>query len=161
MPFRGAFVADVAPKDVVEIGQVRERLEGLAAGLAARLITPRAFERVSGLLDALEPVGLRRASVLRPIGSSTPSSPRPAGTSASATSSARSAPRFSGCVTPTQPIRSTPYKPTRSTTPSSLRCWRAIPSRRSPRCAYTRGTRTRPYCRLSASGVAASDVLAD
>ena len=56
VPFRGAFVTDISAKDVVEISQVRELLETFAAGLAARLITPRQLERLQALLDELEPV---------------------------------------------------------------------------------------------------------
>jgi DNA-binding GntR family transcriptional regulator len=56
VPFRGAFVTDISAKDVVEISQVRELLESFAAGLAARLITPRQLERLQALLDELEPV---------------------------------------------------------------------------------------------------------
>jgi DNA-binding GntR family transcriptional regulator len=46
VPFRGAFVTDISAKDVMEISQVRELLESFAAGLAARLITPRQLERL-------------------------------------------------------------------------------------------------------------------
>ena len=46
VPFRGAFVTDISVKDVMEISQVRELLESFAAGLAARLITPRQLERL-------------------------------------------------------------------------------------------------------------------
>ena len=56
VPFRGAFVTDISAKDVMEISQVRELLESFAAGLAARLITPRQLEQLQALLDGLEPV---------------------------------------------------------------------------------------------------------
>jgi DNA-binding GntR family transcriptional regulator len=56
VPSRGAFVTDILAKNAIEISQVRELLESFAAGLAARLITPRQLERLHALLDELEPV---------------------------------------------------------------------------------------------------------
>lgn len=59
VPFRGAFVTGVSAQDVIEIGQVRERLESFAAGLASRLMSPRELQRLTALLDGLEPVEAR------------------------------------------------------------------------------------------------------
>ena len=56
VPFRGAFISEVSSKDVTEICQVRELLEGLAAGLAALLITPRQLDALQALLECLEPL---------------------------------------------------------------------------------------------------------
>lgn len=64
VPFRGAFVTEISAKDVGEIGQVRELLEGFAAGLAARLIAPRDLDRLTSLLAGLEPLAERSAREL-------------------------------------------------------------------------------------------------
>ena len=47
VPIKGAFVTGISEKDVRDICMIRARLEGLAARMAAKNITPE-------LLDAME-----------------------------------------------------------------------------------------------------------
>ena len=45
-PRRGAYASDVSIKDMVDVLEVREFLEGMAAGLAAKKITEEEVERI-------------------------------------------------------------------------------------------------------------------
>ena len=50
LPRKGAYVADISSRDLVEIFEVRCALERLAAGLAAERITPEELEELESIL---------------------------------------------------------------------------------------------------------------
>jgi DNA-binding GntR family transcriptional regulator len=52
IPYKGTYVADLSLKDAAEIFELRSVLEGLAARLAARSISPRELDEAEKLLDA-------------------------------------------------------------------------------------------------------------
>jgi DNA-binding GntR family transcriptional regulator len=51
VPSRGAFVAELAPHDVVEIYQLREQLDGLATRMAAALVTDAELKELRAETD--------------------------------------------------------------------------------------------------------------
>lgn len=50
VPRKGAYVADISSRDIVEVFEVRGALESLAAGLAAERITPEELENLERIL---------------------------------------------------------------------------------------------------------------
>ena len=53
LPRKGAYVADISSRDLVELFEVRGALESLAAGLAAERITPEELEQLEQILHRI------------------------------------------------------------------------------------------------------------
>ncbi len=59
VPRKGAYVAGISMKDIIDVFEVRAALEGLAAGLAAVRITPDELEGLERSLLAISEVSLK------------------------------------------------------------------------------------------------------
>ncbi len=59
VPRKGAFVAGISVKDIVDVFEVRAALEALAAGLAAERITPDELEELERSLVAISEVSTK------------------------------------------------------------------------------------------------------